>query len=191
MPSRARHRSAGPAVNGPPAPLATDPAALRSLAHRLLRPHLDVLFAGQVILGKWWGEASPDQRRRFAEALYGNLLRRHAPSLLLVTDGMVSIDDSPPPAAGAGEARLAVTVRVPGYAPVPVTLYFRRTGQHWRVFDARVEDFSPLLQLRNLFSAEIRDTGLAAVIRRLESENPPSASPGQRARQCLDRALGP
>ncbi len=171
--------------------LATDPAALQELAHSLLRPHLDVLFAGQVILGKWWGEASPDQRRRFAEALYRSLLSRHAPSLLLLTRDMVEVADAPAPPPGAGEARVPLTVRVPGYAPVPVTLHLRRSGETWRVYDARIEDFSPVLQLRNQFSAEIGNRGLPAVIERLESAAGGAARPGPRASACLRRALGP
>jgi phospholipid transport system substrate-binding protein len=58
-------------------PLAADPVALRGLVDQHLRP-ADVLYGGQLILGRHWSDAGPDQRRRFAEALYGTLVSRYA-----------------------------------------------------------------------------------------------------------------
>jgi phospholipid transport system substrate-binding protein len=167
--------------------LATDPAGLRRLADEVIRPALDVLFSGRIILGRWWDEASADQRRQFAESLYGSLANRYAPSLLLITDETVRILDSASPAAGGGGTAIPVVVRVPGYAPVPVELHLRRTGGHWRVFDARIQDLSAILQLRDELSGEIRRDGLEAVIRRLTAAAAPPRPSGQFANGCLER----
>lgn len=165
--------------------LATDPAALRTLADRVLRPALDVLFAGQVILGKWWGEATPDQRRRFSQALYGSLANRYAPSLLLLTGQTVSFGEADGPDRAAGEAVVPVVIRAPGYPPMPVELVMRRTNARWKLFDARFEDLSPVLQLREQFSARIRRDGLEPVIRQLEAEAA-AGLPGPLAGRCLE-----
>jgi len=163
--------------------LATDPASLRELADARARPVLDVLFAGQIILGKWWPEASPGERRAFADSLYGSLANRYAPSLLLLTPGAVTVLA----ASGAtqSDAVVPIVVRVPGYPPVKVALQLRRTGDHWRIYDGRIEDLSPVLQLRDRFSEEIRRDGLARVISRLEAEASRDRSASPATRKCL------
>ena len=80
-----------------------------------------------------------------------------------------------------------MVVRVPGYAPVPVELHLRRTGGHWRVFDARIQDLSAILQVRDELSGEIRRDGLEAVIRRLTAAAAPPRPSGQFANGCLER----
>lgn len=167
--------------------LATDPAGLRALADRSIRPALDVLFAGQIILGKWWGEASADQRREFAQSLYGSLANRYGPSLLLLTEQTITVRAAADPDAGRGEAVVPITVRVPGYPVVDVELVLRRTGDRWRVYDARFEDLSPVLQLREQFSAEIRRDGLQAVIDRLAGQAA-AGTPGTLVGRCLRTA---
>ena len=109
------------------------------------------------------------------------------PSLLLITEETVRIPDSGSPAAGRGATVVPAVVRVPGYAPVPVELQLRRTAGHWRVFDARIEDLSAILQLRDDFSREIRRDGLEAVIRRLAAAAAPPRPSGQFANGCLER----
>ncbi len=163
--------------------LATDPASVRELADASIRPVLDVLFAGQVILGKWWPEASASQRRAFAENLYGSLANRYARSLLLISPGTVTVLEAA--GATASDAVVPIVVRLPGYAPATVALQLRRAGDHWRIYDARVEDLSPVLQLREQFSEEIAQTGLASVISRLETEAAVRRPASPVARKCL------
>jgi phospholipid transport system substrate-binding protein len=168
--------------------LATDPAALRELADARVRPLLDVLFAGQIILGKWWPEASAAERRAFADGLYGSLANEYAPSLLLLTPGTVTVHAAP--AATGSDAVVPIVVRVPGYAPVTVSLQLRRTADRWRVYDGRVEDLSPVLQLRERFSEEIRRDGLVRVIDRLEAEAARNRASSPITRKCLAAGSG-
>lgn len=148
--------------------LATDPRALRGIVDVHLRPRLDVLHAGQFILGRWWRDATPEQRRRFSEALYGSLADRYSPALLLLTGDTVRV-----PAAGElpgeGDATVRILVRRPGAEAIPVDLKMRASGEAWRVYDARWEGLSFVLQLREAVGEEVRREGLDAVIRRLES----------------------
>src|SRR5690606_18356614 len=103
-------------------PLAADPQALRGVVDKYLRPKADVLYAGQLILGRYWADADPDQRRRFAEALYGTLVSRYATGLLVLTAGSVVV--VPPAETAEKDGHAAVEVRVQaGFAtPVPAQL---------------------------------------------------------------------
>lgn len=169
-------------------PLAGDPVALRGLIDQQLRPKLDVLYAGQLILGRHWVEAEPVQRRRFAEALYGTLVNRYATGLLLLTENMVAVVPRSE-AAAEGEAVVELRINTRMAAPIPVFLQMRRGSDLWRGYDARWEGQSYVLSLRQVFSQEIRREGLEAVIQRLEaSAGMPVGAPEDRdtaAGRCL------
>jgi len=162
-------------------PLATDPAALRGIIHQELRPYVDVLYAGQVILGRHWPQASPEQRRRFAEALYGSLVNRHASGLLLLTPYNVQVvKGEDRPAGDTAEVELSIDAGLP--RRVPLLLDLRRHSDRWRVYDARWEGQSFVLQLRHAYAEEIGRRGLEAVIQQLEARaGEPPGAPALRA----------
>lgn len=175
-------------------PLAADPAALRGIVDQHLRPRADVLYAGQLILGSHWPDATPEQRRRFAEALYGTLANRYATGLLLLTGrNVVVVPSTDPPEQG--QAEVEVRVHAGRAEPIPVQLQMRQSGNAWRAYDARWEGQSYVLSLRREFSRAIRRDGLEVVIRRLESsagaaEGPPEARDTMAGRCLRARAGG-
>jgi|GEM_PF-4654486 len=169
-------------------PLAADPVALRGVVDQHLRPKADVLYAGQLILGRHWPEADPDQRRRFAEALYGTLVRRYATGLLLLTDRNVAVVPASDPPQD-GEAVVELRVQAGLAAPIPVFLQLRRGGERWRVYDARWEGQSYVLSLRQAFSQEIRRSGLEVVIQRLEASAGEAAGPPEARDSAAGRCL--
>lgn len=169
-------------------PLAADPVALRGVVDQQLRPRADVLYAGQLILGRHWSDADPDQRRRFAEALYGTLVSRYATGLLLLTDRNVVVA---PSSAPPDEEQAAVELRIQaGLATmIPVHLQMRRGQDRWRIYDARWEGQSYVLSLRQAFSQEIRRDGLEAVIRRLEASAGTVVGPAEDRETAAGRCL--
>lgn len=169
-------------------PLAADPEALRGVVDKHLRPRADVLYAGQLILGRYWPEADPDQRRRFAEALYGTLVSRYASGLLLLTNSNVSVPPAEPP-GDHGRAAVEVRVQAGLATPVPGYLQMRRGNDRWRAYDARWEGQSYVLSLRQSYSEEIRRDGLDAVIRRLEATAGRRAGPPEERPTAAGRCL--
>ncbi|MFU8822205.1 MAG: MlaC/ttg2D family ABC transporter substrate-binding protein [Gammaproteobacteria bacterium] len=169
-------------------PLAADPVALRGIVDHHLRPKADVLYAGQLILGRHWPDANPDQRRRFAEALYGTLVNRYTTGLLLLTARNVAVV---PPGATPDGSEAVVELRVDaGLAtPIPIFLQMRLGSGRWRVYDARWEDQSYVLSLRHEFSLAIRRDGLEAVIRRLEASAGTPAGPPEARDTMAGRCL--
>lgn len=172
-------------------PLATDPAALRGVIDQELRPYIDVLYAGQVILGRHWPQASPEQRRSFAEALYGSLVNRHASGLLLLTPRNVLV------VKGDGRhsddtAQVQLSIDAGLSRRVSVVLELRRHSDRWRIYDARWEGQSYILGLRHAYAEEIGRRGLEPVIRDLEARagKPPGAPArrGTAAGRCVEAA---
>lgn len=172
--------------------LATDPAALRGIVDHHLRPRADVLYAGQLILGRHWSEADAEQRRRFAEALFGTLASRYSSGLLLLTERNVVVVGSHD-TAEQRPTEVELRIQTGLATPLPVLLQLRRVNDRWRIFDARWEGQSYVLSLRHAFSQQIRRDGLEAVIRRLESTagtagGPPEERPTAAGR-CLSARL--
>lgn len=169
-------------------PLAADPVALRGLVARELRPEADVLLGGQVVLGRHWPEASPEQRRRFAEALFGTLVARHASGLLLLTPHNVRVvPGAEPQRDGAVAVELAIDA---GLArPLPVFLHLGSRGERWVVRDARWEGQSFLLSLRRLYGEQIAQRGLASVIESLEASAAGKLPPPERRSTAAGRCL--
>lgn len=168
--------------------LAADPVALRGIIERELRPRADVLYAGQLIMGRHWPSASPEQRRRFAEALYGSLLSRYASGLLLLTRDNVSVAPGPAEIRD-GEAAVELQVRAGLASPVSVFLRLRRSNEHWRAYDARWEDQSYVLGLRREYAREISRKGLAEVISELESTVAPRTDEPEARSTAAGRCL--
>ena len=62
--------------------LAADRKELYTLIDRELLPDFDTDYAGRLVLGKAWRDASPAQRKRFVDAFYNFLLRSYASAVL-------------------------------------------------------------------------------------------------------------
>ena len=168
--------------------LAADPMAVRGLVDHRLRPKADVLYAGQLILGRHWSDADPAQRRRFAEALYSSLVTRYASGLLLLTPNNVTV--APPSAAqNEGDAEVELRVHAGLATPVPVFLQLRSGNGRWRIYDARWEGQSYVFSLRNAFAQQIRRDGLETVIGRLEASAGTPAGPPEERETAAGRCL--
>lgn len=169
--------------------LAADPVALRGIIDHHLRPRADVLYAGQLILGRHWSEAEPEQRRRFAEALYGTLANRYASGLLLLTGRNVAVVGSNE-TGDQGPVQVELRIQTGLASPLPVFLQLRLGGERWRIFDARWEGQSYVLSLRHAVSQQIWRDGIEAVIRRLEATAGAPAGPPEERQTAAGRCLG-
>src|ERR1700742_420506 len=51
-----------------------DPAKAGQLVDKYLLPHFDSEMAAKLVLGQYWRNATPDQRKRFIDAFYHSLV---------------------------------------------------------------------------------------------------------------------
>jgi phospholipid transport system substrate-binding protein len=155
--------------------LRANPAELRGLVDRYLLPHFDTDYAARLVLGKYWRDATPEQRKRFIDAFYGSLMKNYGDALLEFTgDRMKLLPFKGDPDARSATVRTEV-LRDDG-TPVPVNYRLRATPQGWKAWDVTIEGISYIKNFRTDFAAEIDDRGLEAVIERLEKQN--AVNPG-------------
>jgi phospholipid transport system substrate-binding protein len=150
--------------------LRNDPAALRAVVDRHLLPHFDTDYAGQLVLGKHWRQATPVQRKRFVDAFYQSLMRNYGEALLEFTaDRMKILPFKGDP--NATSATVRTEVRRNNGTLVPVNYSLRKTPSGWKAWDVTIEGISYVKNYRNDIGAEVAQKGIDAVIQRLEAQN--------------------
>jgi phospholipid transport system substrate-binding protein len=149
--------------------LKKDTARLQQTVDRVLAPHFDVPYIAQLVLARHWKTATPDQRRRFQDAFKGMLIRSYADALLDVgTTGKMQWQ---PLAAKAPADDVVVhaTAQRAGGQSLDVGLAMRQREGDWKVYDITVDSVSLVTSFRAQIGSQIKQSGIDAVITRLES----------------------
>lgn len=149
--------------------LAEDRQALYALINDILLPRFDRKLAAQLVLAKHWRTASEEERERFVNAFYNSMLRKYADGLLEFDEDRIEViqfrgDTS------ARRSLVKTNVTLNDGTTVPVHYDLVNRGDHWLIFNVKVEGVSYVSNYRTELDSEIRATSLAAVIERLESE---------------------
>jgi phospholipid transport system substrate-binding protein len=146
-----------------------DPAKLDELVDEIMLPHFDTQYAARLVLGRHWTTASAEQRARFVDAFYHFMLRNYGSALADFTADRLKVlpyQGSP----DASTATVRTQVRKNDGTVVAVNYSLHRTPEGWKAWDVVIEGVSYVKSFREDFGSEIEQTGLDAVIRRLEAQ---------------------
>jgi phospholipid transport system substrate-binding protein len=146
-----------------------NPKKIREVVDKTMLPHFDTAYAAQLVLAKYWREATAEQRKRFVEAFYQSLLQNYGEALVEFTPDRLRIlpfQGKP----GDTVATVRSEVRRDNGSRVPVNYSLRKTPQGWKAYDVTIEGVSYVKSFRTDFSSEIQQKGLEPVIQRLESQ---------------------
>jgi len=146
-----------------------NPALVRQLVDKNMLPYFDTAYAGQLVLGKNWRTATPEQRKRFIDAFYQSMLQNYGSALVEFTPDRLKIL----PFQGNPEDKVVTVrseVRRDNGSRVPVNYSLRKTADGWKAYDVQIEGISYVKSFRTDFGAEIEQKGLEPVIQRLEKQ---------------------
>lgn len=146
-----------------------DPKKIRQVVDKYMLPHFDTSYAAQFVLGKYWRDATPDQRKRFIEAFYQTLLQNYGEALIDFTPDRLKIL----PYKGKPDDTVATVrseVRRDNGSRVPVNYSLRLTKDGWKAYDVNIEGVSYLRSFRTDFNAELQQKGIEEVVQRLEAQ---------------------
>lgn len=131
-------------------------------------PHFDTKAIAQLVLGRNWKEATPDQRKRFEEAFKDSLIQTYARAMLDYYDSVKA--EWKPMRAAADATRVTVnsTLVRNDAPPIPLAFSLQKTVGGWKVYDISVENISLVTSFRSQINTEIKSGGLDAVIQKLE-----------------------
>ncbi len=144
--------------------------ALLKTIDGIVLPHFDIDYASILVLGPNARTATPEQRARFAKAMYNSITHRYAEGLLKYTEGRVRVL---PFQGELNEKRTLVRTQVvlDDGKVVPVDYAFRKTSTgDWKAYDVIIEGISYVTNYRNQVAAEIAKSNLDALTTRLETQ---------------------
>jgi phospholipid transport system substrate-binding protein len=153
-----------------------DPAKMSALVEKRLLPVFDTQYAAQLVLGKHWRTATPEQRERFVQAFYHSLLKNYGSALAEFTSDRLKIFPTQTD-PNSKNATVRTEVKRSNGERVPVNYTLHKTPEGWKAWDVVIEGISYVKSFREDFGAEIDQKGLDAVIDRIEKGGtPPSAA---------------
>ena len=152
------------------AELSKDRESLLKVIDSIVLPHFDIDYASILVLGQNARTATPEQRARFARAMYNSITHRYAEGLLKYTEGRVRVL---PLQGELNDKRTLVRTQVvlDDGKLVPVDYAFRKTSAgDWKAYDVIIEGISYVTNYRNQVAAEIQKSSLDALTTRLETQ---------------------
>lgn len=151
--------------------LRQDDSKLYDLVQEIVLPHFDFELMSRWVLGRYWREATPEQRRQFTNEFRTLLVRSYAGALLEYADEEIIFPPAPEAAADDDKATVRSQVQPKGQDPIAITYKLRRRNDAWKVYDVSVDNVSLVINYRSTFANQIRDEGMDAVIDDLEQRN--------------------
>jgi len=153
-----------------------DPGRLYELVNQIVLPNFDFELMSRWVLGRAWQQATPDQRRRFAEEFRTLLVRTYAKALLEYADEDIRLLPQSTPKADDKESTGRTEVKPKAGQPIAInySMHLGNSGV-WKVYDVTVEGVSLVTNYRDTFASQIRNNGLDAVIADLQQRNNLSA----------------
>ncbi|MBS64266.1 phospholipid-binding protein MlaC [Salinisphaera sp.] len=149
--------------------LRKNPQELYQLIDQELVPLVDLPYMSQLVLGRAWRTATPEQRDRFQTAFKNMLIRTYGNGLLSFDDSQ-EIEYQPVRAAeGADDVTFRAIVTTDDGQKTPVTFQLHTVDGEWKIYDGSVGNLSFVTNYRGQFNSQIRNGGLEQLIERMES----------------------
>src|SRR6188768_1986719 len=133
-------------------------------------PHFNFSAMTALAMGQNWAKATPEQKKLLTEQFKTLLVRTYASALAAYSEQKF---DFRPLRAKPTDTDVTVQVRViqPGAQPVPLDYSMEKTPAGWKVYDVIVGGVSLVANYRSEFSAVVRNSGIDALIKDLQTKN--------------------
>jgi phospholipid transport system substrate-binding protein len=151
-----------------------NPAKVQGLVDQYILPHVDTQFAAQLVLGRYWKTATPEQRQQFVNAFYHSMMNNYGTAIVNFTSNTLKVY---PSRVNPGDQNATVRTDMArsGGPPVSVNYYMHMTPDGWKAWDVVIDGVSYIMSYRQDFQPQIAQQGLPAVINNLEHGEKPAA----------------
>lgn len=148
---------------------AGDTEKVLSLVEAKVMPHVDSQRMTSSAVGRFWREASPQQKVRLQEEFKLLVLRTYAGALTQVRNETVQIK---PLRGGDRDGDVVVKTAVRGRGdPIQLDYRLEKVGTDWRIYDVNVLGVWLTENYRNSFAQEIGTGGIDGLIAKLTEKN--------------------
>ena len=148
-----------------------DPNYLRTIVHEELMPFVQVKYAGALVLGRYYKDATPAQREAYFAAFQAYLEQAYGQALAMYQGQTYQIEPEQP-LGNADIIAIRVTIIDKGGRP-PVRLDFQwrknsKTG-HWQAYDMIAEGVSMITTKQNEWASTLRLKGVDGLTQQLQA----------------------
>lgn len=149
--------------------LLDDPAKLYSLIDEFILPRFDFQQMSKWVLGRYWRQASAEQRDEFVVQFQRLLVQTYGQALVNYRDQKVVF--LPSRERSASEVTVRAEIDQGAGPRIPIVYEMHKVGEDWLVYDVAVEGVSLVINYRSSFGQAIKRGGIDGLIRRLAEKN--------------------
>jgi len=152
-----------------------DVQQLQRKIDEIVTPNLDFITMTKLAVGRYWRQASDDQKRALVRQFRELLIRTYAQALNAYNDQELKLLPLRP---SPHEDRVTVRSRVvqANGPTIPVNYSLRFDDGEWSVYDIVVDGVSLVTNYRSTFSGQIASEGIDGLIQRLKKKNANNAT---------------
>ncbi|MGH8170817.1 MAG: MlaC/ttg2D family ABC transporter substrate-binding protein [Steroidobacteraceae bacterium] len=150
-----------------------DPSKVQGLVDKYILPHVDTQFAAELVLGRYWKTATPQQRQRFVNAFYHSMLNNYGKAIVEFTANTLKVYPTRMK-PGSQNATVRTEMARSNGGPISVNYYMHMTPEGWKAWDVVIQGVSYVMSYRQDFGSQIAQQGIDAVINRLERGEKPA-----------------
>ena len=156
-------------IKGDPSLRSGDINRIMVLVDDHLMPHVNFTRMTASAVGRFWRQATPEQRQRLQEEFKLLLIRTYSGALNQVTDQTLFMR---PSRFSPNDTEVVVRSELRGRGePIPIDYRLERTSDGWKVFDVNVAGFWLVDTYRGQFTQEINARGIDGLIATLTERN--------------------
>jgi len=148
-----------------------NPNYLRDIVGQELLPYVQVKYAGALVLGRYYKDATPAQRDAYFKAFEEYLKQAYGQALALYHGQTYQIAPEQP-LGNADIVAIRVTIIDPnGRPPVRLDFQWRKNSQtgNWQAYDMIAEGISMITTKQNEWSDLLRTKGIDGLTAQLQS----------------------
>lgn len=149
---------------------AGDTKKVLALVETKVLPHFDFTRMTRLAMGKNWRAASDEQKEELIQAFRTLLVRTYTAAFTVYRNETVEYrplrmreDDT--------DVVVKSLVHRSSGRPVAIDYSMVKTPRGWKVYNVKIEGISLVENYRNTFNAEVRRSGVAGLIKVLNSKN--------------------
>jgi len=147
--------------------LREDPARASELVDEFITPHVDLQGFSKLVLGKYWRQATPEQRDRFLTHFHALVLHSYAMALTSNTDIPITyLPMREESRENFATVRTVISVSDGNRVSVNYRLHCRNSA--WKLFDVTIAGVSVVTTVRSAFMAEVKKSGLDGLIQLMQ-----------------------
>lgn len=157
------------AVKADKAIQAGDVGRVIALVDEKVMPHVNFQRMTASAVGRFWRQATPEQRTRLQEEFKVLLVRTYSGALAQVKDQTVTLR---PFRSNAADTEVVVRTEIKGRGdPIQLDYRLEKAGDSWKIYDVNVLGVWLVQNYQSSFAQEINAGGLDGLIAKLAERN--------------------